>query len=113
MLVIDTVSEIEQRNKFAYILNQEFGYYAGRATGCILFIVLAYDVSDEFALRYALPIVALLQLSSVLIVRSILKDCNAHKQVAAAGSHEPMLSSGTLQDIPAETQALSSLDDPK
>ena len=35
MQVIDTVSAIEQRNKFAYIFSQEFGFYIGRFTGCM------------------------------------------------------------------------------
>ncbi|MCE0497855.1 MAG: hypothetical protein LV481_07920 [Methylacidiphilales bacterium] len=112
MLVIDTVSAIEKRNKFAYLLNQEFAYYLGRASGCILFIVLAYKVSDVFALRYALPTVAGLQLSSAWLIRTILKDCNAHAPSVHPESHEPLFSSETLQEIPAETQALSSLDDP-
>ena len=30
MQVIDTVSAIEHRNKFAYIFSQEFGFYIGR-----------------------------------------------------------------------------------
>jgi YQGE family putative transporter len=75
MLVIDTVSEIEKRNQYAYIFNQEFGYYIGRASGCIMFILLAFYVSDTFALRYALLIVALLQLFSAWIARDILAEC--------------------------------------
>src|SRR5262249_9466726 len=49
MQVIDIVSGIEHRNKFAYIFNQEFGFFVGRLTGCGLFIVLANYVSDTFA----------------------------------------------------------------
>ena len=75
MLVIDTVSQIEHRNKFAYILNQEIGYFFGRASGCILFIFLAYRFSDVYALRYALPIVASLQLGAALIFANISKSC--------------------------------------
>ena len=41
MQVIDTVSAIEKRNKFAYIFNQEFGFFIGRFAGCGLFILLA------------------------------------------------------------------------
>ena len=50
MQVIDTVSAIEHRNKFAYIFNQEFGFFIGRLSGCGLFILLANYVSDTFAL---------------------------------------------------------------
>lgn len=71
MQVIDTVSAIEHRNKFAYIFNQEFGFYIGRLSGCGVFIFLAYYVSDTFALRYALVIVGLLQMLSIGVARSV------------------------------------------
>ncbi len=41
MRVIDVVSAIEKRNQFAYIVNHEFGLYAGRLFGCGLFIAMA------------------------------------------------------------------------
>ena len=53
MSVIDTVSAIERRNQYAYIVNQEVGFFAGRILGCGLFILLAWCVSNAFALRYA------------------------------------------------------------
>ena len=40
-----------------------------------MFILLAFYVSDTFALRYALLIVALLQLFSAWIARDILAEC--------------------------------------
>jgi len=75
MQVIDLVSSLERRNKFAYIFNQEFGFYLGRLTGCGLFILLANKVSDTFALRYALLIVGVVQLLSVVVAKTILKGC--------------------------------------
>ena len=87
MLVIDTVSAIENRNKYAYIFSQEFGFYVGRFAGCGLFLVLAYAVSNTFALRYALLIVGLVQLFSVAVARSILKGC-AHHAVASEAPFE-------------------------
>lgn len=75
MQVIDKVSAIENRNKFAYIFSQEFGFYIGRFTGCTLFILLASLVSDTFALRYALLMVGLIQLLSVLVARRIVQSC--------------------------------------
>jgi MFS transporter, YQGE family, putative transporter len=75
MQVIDIVSAIEHRNKFAYIFNQEFGFYVGRFVGCGLFIVLANKVSDTFALRYALLIIGIVQLLSVFVAKKILKGC--------------------------------------
>ncbi len=75
MQVIDIVSALEHRNKFAYIFSQEFGFYVGRFIGCGLFIVLAGKVSDTFALRYALLIIGIVQLLSVWVARTILKGC--------------------------------------
>jgi hypothetical protein len=66
---IDTVSAIEKRNQYAYIFVQEFGFYIGRFAGCGLFILLATQVSNTFALRFALLIVAVLQLLSVFVAR--------------------------------------------
>ena len=51
MKVIDVVSKREDRNQYAYILNHEFGLYTGRVLGLGLFILLAYAVSEIFALR--------------------------------------------------------------
>ncbi len=76
MLVIDTVSAIEHRNKYAYIFSQEFGFYIGRFTGCMLFILLAATLGNDFALRYALLVIGLLQLLSVPVARTILKGCD-------------------------------------
>lgn len=74
MKVIDVVSKRENRNKYAYILNHEFGLYAGRIMGLGLFIFLAFYVSEIFALRYSLIIVALIQLLSILLAKSIMKQ---------------------------------------
>jgi YQGE family putative transporter len=75
MLVIDTVSAIEKRNQYTYIFVQEFGFYIGRFAGCGLFILLANQLSNTFALRYALLIVAVLQLLSIFVAKCILKGC--------------------------------------
>ncbi len=73
MKVIDVVSKRENRNKYAYILNHEFGLYAGRVLGLSLFIFLALYVSESFALRYSLIIVAILQLISIPLAKNIMK----------------------------------------
>lgn len=75
LLAIDTVSAIEKRNQYTYIFVQEFGFYIGRFAGCGLFILLATQVSSTFALRYALLIVAAIQLLSVFVAKIILKGC--------------------------------------
>lgn len=75
MQVIDKVAMIEHRNKFAYIFNHEFGLYLGRFAGCGLFIVLAYKVSDVFALRYALLFIGVAQLLSIWVAKTIVSGC--------------------------------------
>jgi YQGE family putative transporter len=74
MKVIDVVSKRENRNKYAYILNHEFGLYTGRIIGLGLFISLAFYVSEIFALRYSLIIVAFIQLLSILLAKNIMKQ---------------------------------------
>ena len=84
LLVIDTVPALENRNQYAYIFVQEFGFYIGRFAGCGLFILLATQVSNTFALRFALLIVAVLQLLSVFVTKRILKGCAATAQAGEA-----------------------------
>lgn len=74
MKVIDVVSKRENRNQYAYILNHEFGLYTGRVAGLGLFIFLAFSVSETFALRYSLIIVAVLQMLSIPLAKNIMKD---------------------------------------
>jgi len=74
--VIDIVSRIEKRGEFTYILNHEAGLYLGRLLGAGTFLVLYYAVSEDFALRYAIGIIALLQLCSIFISKKIIADGN-------------------------------------
>lgn len=77
--VIDYISAKEKRNPFAYIFNHELGLYCGRFIGCGLFLCFAYLISSDFALRYALVIIGILQLLSIFVARDItacLKDGN-------------------------------------
>jgi len=74
--VIDIVSHIEKRGEFTYILNHEAGLYIGRLFGAGTFLVLYYSVSEDFALRYAVGIIALLQLCSIYISKKIIKEGN-------------------------------------
>ncbi|MBT1711875.1 hypothetical protein KK062_26775 [Fulvivirgaceae bacterium PWU5] len=76
MRVIDVVSKIEGRNEFAYIFNHEFGLFLGRLFGLGLFIVLASYVSEEFALKYSLIVIAVMQLASIPVARHIIRECN-------------------------------------
>ncbi len=72
--VIDLLSEIENRNEFSYILNHEFGLYIGRFIGAGTFLVIAYFINADIALRYALLIIGVLQLLSILIAKQLLKQ---------------------------------------
>lgn len=71
MKTIDVVSKIEKRNEYAYIQSHEFGLFVGRAFGLLLFILLATIISQEFALKYALVIVAGLQLIAYPLAKNI------------------------------------------
>jgi len=72
--VIDWLSKKENRNEFAYILNHEAGLYAGRFIGAATFIALAWYFSDEFALRYAIIVIALLQLASIFVAKRLIRQ---------------------------------------
>ncbi len=76
MRVIDVVSKIENRNEFAYIFNHEFGLYIGRFIGLGLFIVLATYVSETFALKYSLIVIAVLQIASIPLAKHIVNEAN-------------------------------------
>lgn len=70
--VIDLLSKHENRNEFAYILNHEFGLFVGRFIGAGTFLVLAFYVNADIALRYALLIIGTLQLLSIPIAKQLL-----------------------------------------
>ncbi|TDD94723.1 MFS transporter [Flavobacterium cellulosilyticum] len=72
--VIDILSSIENRNEFSYILNHEFGLYVGRLFGAGTFLGIAYFGNADDALRYALLIIAFIQLLSILIAKQLLEQ---------------------------------------
>jgi YQGE family putative transporter len=94
--VIDIVSKIENRGEFAYILNHEAGLYVGRFLGAGTFIVLAYAISTEFALRYAIIIIALLQLCSIFVAKKIIAQ---GKILYPDAENEPKILSEVAVDI--------------
>lgn len=69
--VVDAVSRLEKRNEYAYLFNHEIGLFAGRCLGCLLFLAIVHWWSGVAALKYALPVVALLQLFSVRVADQI------------------------------------------
>lgn len=73
--VINTLGRKENRSEYAYILNHEAGLYVGRLIGAGTFLILAYMVSTTVALRYAVLIAAVLQLSSVWVAKGIIREC--------------------------------------
>ena len=79
LLLIDVTSYLEKRNEYAYIFNLEFSYLIGRSAGLIFFLVLAENINNVFALRYALAIVAVIQLVGIFLVRHILAGCDREK----------------------------------
>jgi len=74
MRVIDVVSSIENRNQYTYIFNHEFGLYLGRFLGLGLFICFATYISESFALKYSLIVIAIAQLASIPLARHIVKQ---------------------------------------
>ena len=74
--VIDILSKLENRNEFSYILNHEFGLYVGRFLGAGTFLAIAFYVNADIALRYALLIIGILQLLSIIIAKQLLKQQN-------------------------------------
>lgn len=78
MKVIDVLSYKENRNQFAYIFNHEFGLYIGRFIGLGLFIVLIYYVSESFALKYSLIIIATVQLLSITVAKRVIRKSNTY-----------------------------------
>jgi YQGE family putative transporter len=69
--VVDVVSRLEGRSEYAYFFNHEFGLFVGRFLGCALFLAIVQWGSAVAALKYALPIVALLQLLSIWVAGNI------------------------------------------
>ncbi|MDR2057951.1 MAG: MFS transporter [Dysgonamonadaceae bacterium] len=76
MKTIDTVAVLEKRNEYSYILSHEFGLFLGRVFGLLLFILLAYGISETFALKYALIIAGGLQLLAYPLSKNIINHTN-------------------------------------
>lgn len=72
MKVINLLSGKNKRSEFAYIFNHEFGLFAGRIMGLMLFIYLAYYLSENVALRYSLVVIGGVQLLSIPLAKNII-----------------------------------------
>jgi YQGE family putative transporter len=72
--VIDCVAAREGRSHFSYLFSHEVGLYVGRVFGCLLFVFSAKFISEDWALRYALVMVAGVQLLSIFVAKWIQSD---------------------------------------
>jgi YQGE family putative transporter len=72
--VTECVSSKEKRNPFTYIFTHEVGLFIGRVVGCGAFILVARNLSEDVALRYALMGIAFIQVFSAFLAQSILTD---------------------------------------
>jgi YQGE family putative transporter len=77
--VIDHIAKIENRNKFAYIFNHEAGLFTGRMLGCLLFLFAAKYYSPEFALRYVLIVIALVQTLSIPVAAKLIRKMTHYR----------------------------------
>ena len=83
---IDAVSRLEGRNEYAYIFNHEFGLFMGRFLGCGLFLGIAYAWSGNAALKYALPVIAFLQLLSIVAAGQISRGLDKAENTSSTAS---------------------------
>ncbi|MGA7343149.1 MAG: MFS transporter [Terracidiphilus sp.] len=84
--VVDVVARLENRNEYAYIFNHEFGLFTGRCLGCGLFLYIDYQWSGTAALKYALPVIALLQLLSIRVAGQIFRGLDKAEKTSSAMS---------------------------
>lgn len=84
--VVDAVAELEQRSEYSYLFNHEFGLFAGRSVGCLLFLAIVHWGSGVAALRFALPIIALIQLLSIGVAGQIARGLTVSGDRTRAGN---------------------------
>jgi YQGE family putative transporter len=75
MRAINFLEKKENRNFLAYLFSCEFGLWAGRLSGGLLFIAVA-AFSEVAALRYVLVAIALLQTGAFFFGKKILAECD-------------------------------------
>ncbi len=91
--VVDVVSRLEGRNEYAYLFNHEIGLFTGRCLGCVLFLAIAHWWSGVAALKYALPVVALLQLFSIRVAGQISRGLKVAGRTPLPGFGGPLAES--------------------
>ncbi len=73
--VTNIALDLERRGDYSYIMSHECATFVGRLIGCGVFLGITSSFSDVVALRYALPIIAFLQLPSVPLARNLIARC--------------------------------------
>jgi YQGE family putative transporter len=86
--VVDLLSRLEGRSAYAYLFNHEFGLFLGRGLGCVLFLAIVHLGSAIAALKYALPVIALLQLFSIRVAGQIARGLQAELRPVCAELRE-------------------------
>jgi YQGE family putative transporter len=100
-LATEVVSSVEGRSHFSYLFSHECGICVGRLLGCLLFIVLAYCVSQTAALKYALPIVGGVQLLSLGVARKVISGVSRLKASLRASQARNSKSGIAVASAPA------------
>jgi hypothetical protein len=77
----------------------------GRVTGLLIFLFLAYRVSNTAALRYALLIIGFVQLATVWVVRSLVRGCAMYASAAALPVKEAELAASLAEQAGADPSA--------
>lgn len=91
--VIDVVSRLEKRNEYAYLFSHDLGLFTGRSLGCLLFLAFAYWGSGIVALKYALPVIALIQLLSIRVAGHISRGLEVAGRTSPPGFGGPVAKS--------------------
>ncbi len=74
---VDHESKRAGRDRYAYLMSHEFGLLHGRMIGCGLMLGLALWFSGAIALRFAMPLIALVQVLSIPVYSSLKRGIGA------------------------------------
>jgi YQGE family putative transporter len=79
---VDRESARTGRDRYAYLMSHETGIFFARCAGCGLMIVMALRFSPTDALRFAMPIVALIQMLSIPVYAWLRRGVAAYASCA-------------------------------
>lgn len=89
--VVDALSRLEGRSEYAYLFNHELGLFTGRLIGCGLFLAIAHWASGVAALKYAVPVIALVQMLSIPVANRIARGLKIVDSVSQPGNTRGVL----------------------